>query len=393
MKDFNLEEYKNTKINKKIRAFIEYLYEKFGVSDDDGEFDNEYFSLLSVDDLIESLNYYIENYPVNAQITGDNYISFVTRFFKMLMDDYEIKNEIFMDIGLKNQFFIKAKKIISSLKETENKSCATDEQYEKLNEGINDFLRNNFSVDTIYDGIQNYNDGFKAGAIKKPKNYYRFVSIIPIKLIMKFALGNSIVISLKLEDLDIENGVLTIDSAIRLPLDEELIGLLKMYLEIRKYVLSFCTAQESKLFIKYNGEPYSNKEYDVFFKIMKDCIGTQSADLFVIRRISELLDKGLDMFTIARLSDKSNEMCMKLLEDNNSNTMVNAKIEKIFNDRTINEKFRVKKKGYLECPYCGNNVEAISEEWVLVQFKKDGKKHLACKKCRGENEEFSIQNI
>ncbi len=48
--------------------------------------------------------------------------------------------------------------------------------------------------------------------------------------------------------------------------------------------------------------------------------------------------------------------------------------------------FKIKRKGYIDCPYCGNSYEAVSENWLLVQFAKDERLYLACKECRGKYE-------
>ena len=48
--------------------------------------------------------------------------------------------------------------------------------------------------------------------------------------------------------------------------------------------------------------------------------------------------------------------------------------------------FKIKRKGYIDCPYCGDSYEAVSENWLLVQFEKNGKLYLACKECQGKYE-------
>lgn len=389
MPNFNLKEFKKVNTNTKVRVFIEFLYERFAVSPDSEEFDNDYFSLFNDDDLIESLEYYIKKNSVTAQGTASNYITYITNFFKKLSDEYDIKNEFFVNIDQNNQLIAKSKEIISKLKKTESKDIATDEQYEDLISGIDDFL-NNLNINDLYDEILNC----KNRGNNYTKQYHRFMSIIPVKLVMKFALGNLKIISLEYSDLDMENNILRVNG-FHLPLDEELIQLLKKYLRIREYILNLYSKQESKLFIKQNGEPYikstSDREnvpsYGSFFKIMKDIIKTESAEIFAARRILEMLDRGIDISTISRISEKSLNKCIELQKSNNKEEDVINKLNLFFNENTnIDKKIVRKKKGYIKCPFCSEDVNAISDEWILVQYANSDKKYLACRKCRGENE-------
>lgn len=389
MSNFNLKEFENKNPNTKIKVFIEYLYEKYGVSADNEEFDNEYFSLFNDDDLLESLEYYIAKNSITAQVTAQNYITYITDFFKMLSRNYDIKNDFFTDMKLYNQLISKSKKIISKLKLSESKDYATDEQYEMLNNGIDKFL-NELVIGDIYDEILQYKNKKK----KHIKLYNRFISTIAIKLIMKFALSNSTTICLKLDNLDMINNTLSING-FQLELDEELTEILKKYLKVREYILELYSIEESNLFIKHDGKSYIKNyksngkmpDYASFFMIMGDSIGTRSADLFSARRILEMLDNGIDISTVIKLSDKSIEKCIEL-QRNNSEGEVNKKLHLLFDKgRLSKKKIITKKKGYLKCPFCDNEVKAISDEWVLVQFEDDSTKYLACRKCRGANEQ------
>lgn len=180
MDGFNLREYQVKNSNTKIKVFIEFLYEKFGLSMDDQSFDNDYFLLFNEDDLIESLNYYIYKNSVTAQITANNYVTYITDFFEMLSNKYNIRNDVFINIDRRNNFMLKVKEIVSLLKQTENKEIASDDQYEKLNSDIDNFL----STCNERDIIAQIND-LKGKEIKTYFIYHRFVSVIAVKLVRK----------------------------------------------------------------------------------------------------------------------------------------------------------------------------------------------------------------
>ena len=54
--------------------------------------------------------------------------------------------------------------------------------------------------------------------------------------------------------------------------------------------------------------------------------------------------------------------------------------------KILQRELNIQRKGYLKCPNCNKEVEAISDEWVLVQFENSKRKYLRCKYCRGNNE-------
>ena len=99
MEKFSLKKVKNDIDNTKQKAFIKYLYEIFNLSEEE-EFDNDYFSLLNEDDLIESLNYYIKHNSITSKTAGNNYITYLEEFFKILAKSYDIKNDIFTNVEL-----------------------------------------------------------------------------------------------------------------------------------------------------------------------------------------------------------------------------------------------------------------------------------------------------
>ncbi len=385
MDKFNIKEY--IPKNPKESALIEYAFLKCGLPLGSDEFENEFFSLFTVDDLIESMKYYIEKDSITAKITAQNYITNIGEFFDMLRT-YGIVNDIFTDISLKNQLYTKAKEATLLLKDSESKDIADDELYEKLKSGLDEYFRR-LVINDIYEEL----DRIKSGKLKYVSLYNRFISGIAIKIITQYALSNLTTISLNIEDVDIDNSTLTVNGFI-LELTDELKNLLKDYLRIRAYVLRTSSMTEGKLFVKHNGEPYikyrndrrNSPNYVAFFYILKDIVNTRSAEIFASRRILELLNKGLDISTVAQLSGISKEKCEELQEKNQNKEEANKKLSAILSgDKEIDKKIIVNKKGFLKCPFCGKDTKAISDDWVLVQLKENGIKYLACGVCKGAN--------
>ncbi|EPR12044.1 hypothetical protein [Ruminiclostridium papyrosolvens] len=396
MTEFSLKEYRKNPQNAKEKVFFEFLFERFGgLAYDDEEFDSELFTIFDEEHLIESFEYYIAKNHITSQQTAENYITNITTFFDMLSNDYNIKNEIFVNKELYKSFLLKTKYIISKLNETKSKDVATSEQYEVLNYYIDNFLKT-LSIEDIYDEINKFYD--KKYSKKKVyiKSYNRFVSSIATKLVMKYALANRNIAYLELKDLDLNYKILHVNG-FELPLDDQLTNLLQEYIKIREQVLNIHSKQKSTLFIKADGEQYTfisrNEEHvdcTRLFKIMKDCTGGVASDLYASKRILEMLDKRIDMSIVSNLSGRTTDKCQELFVSNLSGGADRLIQFLKQEDEIIPKKVAEKQSDYIRCPFCGREKNAISEEWILVQFEKDGKKYIACKGCKGNNGKFRL---
>ena len=47
-----------------------------------------------------------------------------------------------------------------------------------------------------------------------------------------------------------------------------------------------------------------------------------------------------------------------------------------------------KHKGKLKCPFCGRHMDALSVNWVLIQYENESEKYLACIDCKGNGEKY-----
>lgn len=388
MDKFDLSKYKEK--NTKEKVFIEFIYLKCGYEYKSPSFENIYFSLFTIDDFLESLEYYISTYHITAKITAQNYLTFIKNFYEMLNEKYNIRNDIFFNFELKDELDTRAKDIILLLKDTENKNIATDEQCEMLDTGINEFLLNH-NIEQIYDDFCKIKNSKTTN-----RNYNRFVSIIAIKIIMEYALTNLITVSLAMENLDVDNKMLLVNG-FNLPLSEELSVLIKDYLRVRTEILKNNAIESNFLFVKSNGEAYK-KSYETrenvcdvvnFFAIMADVLETQSTDIFASKTILGMLEKGVDVSTIYKLTNKSEKKCIELQNISYTDTERNNKLVSIFNSKSSRKQISTVKKGFIKCPFCGCEVKAVSDNLVLVKFEEDELEYLACKGCKGTIEKQS----
>ncbi len=374
------EEYKKNTYKPKLKYFFEYLDLKFPHSK---KFDNIYFELLDIDDLMESLEFFIEA-TSPAKQTADDYKRALRKFFEELRDEYGIKNDAFTDIVLSEKFEDAVKKRTQSLKQRSVKGQFTDEKLETLRDGVDEFL-NTLNLDRlIEDEIQNYNG--------KSPYYNKFISALTIKLVMKFGLANKTIPRISVEDLDLDKGVLKVNG-FDLHLDAALINFFRKYLAIRKQVTQMNSKDCDELFIRIDGNTIviNNGQADnnFLFCLMNELIKTSAGKQLSYTTIVDLVYKGADVDVLSKLvgvrPDTIRELCKK--EDSE----LKEELELLFSgSKTIIEKKTIDKdyKGALKCTFCGKIHNTDSRNWILVQFGEESSKYLACKDCEGKSGRF-----
>lgn len=115
---------------------------------------------------------------------------------------------------------------------------------------------------------------------------------------------------------------------------------------------------------------------------MKDYNNTWSAEIFASRRILEMIDKGIEIRAISKLTETSEDRCINFQATNIID--YNDRLNQFFlEDSHLDRKVIIKKRGFFTCPFCGRELKAISDEWVLIQYENSNVKHIACKECKG----------
>lgn len=385
MQEFDLEIYR-ANANAKLLSFFEYLYIKLGLKGDE-KFFKEYFEIVNENDLIESLNYYIVKNHVAAQITADNYISSITTFYEELYEKYGVTNEIFLNLEMKKRILKRTKGIITSLRKTESKDVASDEQYETLRIGLKDTM-SHFEYEGIRQEFTDYNNKL----IKNTEQYYSLLSSITVNIVLEYAIKQISIARLLISALNLREKCIKINDY-KLPLNNDMVRLFNLYLLIRSFILQTFSENSEWLFVTAEGQSCLRPtkggkgqiNYDTFFKIVGDYTeGKKSLTPFANKRIIEMIRAGVDISTISELTEKPANTIAKL-DDVSREQRQKEEALLIFLKEDKNN-FKIKRKGYIDCPYCGNSYEAVSENWLLVQFVKNGKLYLACKECQGKYE-------
>ena len=385
MQEFDLEIYR-ANANAKLLSFFEYLYIKLGLKEDE-KFLKEYFEIVNENDLIESLNYYIVKNHVTAQITADNYISFITTFYEELYEKYGVTNEIFLNLEMKKRLLKRTKGITTSLRKTESKDVASDEQYETLRIGLKDTM-SHFKYEDIRQELTDYNNK----SIKNTEQYYSLLSAITVNIVLEYAIKQISIARLLLSALNLREKYIKINDY-KLPLNNDMIRLFNLYLPIRSFILQTFSENSEWLFVTAEGQSCLRPtkggkgqiNYDTFFKIVGDYTeGKKSLTPFANKRIIEMIRAGVDISTISELTEKPANTIAKLDDVSREQRQKEEALLKFLKEDKNN--FKIRRKGYIDCPYCGNSYEAVSENWLLVQFVKNGKLYLACKECQGKYE-------
>lgn len=370
MQEFDLEIYRED-ANAKLLSSFESLYIKLGLKEKE-TFLKEYFEIINENDLIESLNYYIVKNHVTAQITADNYISSITTFYEELYEQYGIANEIFLNLEMRKRLLKRTKEITTSLRKTESKDIASDEQYETLRNGLKNAM-SHFQYNDICQELV----GYKNKSIRNITMYYRLLSVITVNIVLEYAIKQISIGKLLLSDLYLEDKYIKINGY-KLPLNDDMVKLFDLYLPIRAFILQIYSENCEWLFVTAEGQSClrptkGGKEqinYDSFFKIAGDNMkGKKSVTPFAHKRIIEMIRAGVDISAISELTERPAATIAKL--DNVSREQSqkeNALTVFLKEDRN---NFKIKRNGYIDCPYCGNSYEAVSENWLLVQFAKD----------------------
>ncbi len=361
------DEYKNNKYYVKLKYFFQFLEDFYPVR----MYEEDFFSSLEADEFLLALEYYIEKKNNPAQNTVSDYQMAFISFIKMLHHNYGIRNSTFFDNEKEDAYKKAANSIINGLKKQEHRGCLDENRYEILVAEIDNSIRRYENNTEILSAIENSNKN------DSRKIYNEFVSVIAIKLVMIYGLKNKRIRDLKIDAINIEKKTLQID-IFELPLNVEMIGLFERYLIIREQILKTNNVQSHYLFVTIEGDGYDSYGTgyigSLFSLLKREGLPKISVTEIGYRRIVELVDRGANIAILANLTGHKNEI-IKQYENERLTTEDIVYLVKKFDDT----------KGLLKCPFCGEEKEAVSENWVLREVYVDGNpiKRITCKNCKG----------
>ena len=363
-----IESLKNKNDKLKARFFLNCLRYDFGEA---ALINPDIFGIIDKDYLLKSLDDYLSNSP-SKQAAGD-YRRTILALCETVCNNYKLINDFLLSVPEKNDFENNARDMIALLRPPERRECMSHDDYEKLIEEIRAFYNTKNLEEEIEKSIsiENY----------KPNHYGRLVSALALELVQKYGLSNETIPSLNISDLCLQDRILQVES-FRLPIDDGLAQNFALYLKSRQLIIENTSAQTQRLFIKKNGTHYLDTngypDASQLFLLMKYALDHTTTAKLRYKTITELVLKGANINLLSQLTKVKVKRIAELCVGSPS------ELETIFkaNDtRPLRPRVRV--KGQMQCPFCGNSNDACSENWILIQVSGDEKKYLACRECRG----------
>ena len=89
------------------------------------------FALLNENDLIGSLEYYIERNQIASKQTVGAYVGYLKKIFGNLENDYKIKNDVYVNGDFIRSFYLAVERITSKLNSRVNKDRASGWQKDR----------------------------------------------------------------------------------------------------------------------------------------------------------------------------------------------------------------------------------------------------------------------
>lgn len=363
----------------KIKEFNKFLCDEFKIENVNEGIDVYFLGEIDIEFIIRGLNRYIEANNVSAQNTADTFVTAVYELLIHVERKYGAKNGILSDMDKHKEFLERTKEVTSKLRSTISKDIATDDDFEKLVNCVDLYLEEH---DDIESELSNEINLLITSKREKLWHYPNFISIIATKLLMEYGLKYNVIISLNVNDVDLENRNIIING-ILLPIHSDLVGLLKIYMPIRKQLVTHYNYIHEKLLVRYmTGGPYLPREYGKLYNLIRKSFKSFEAEAFASKRILEMLDNGLDTYLVSKLTGFDVTRCVTIQYENRTND----RSEEYCADKIrvfLSNKKQVDASQFIICPFCGVKKNANIENWIIVKFEEDNNKYIACKGCKG----------
>ncbi len=384
-----------------IEVFFEFLSSQIFDSDVS---DVDDFALLNETDLVRSLEYYIDRNKITSKQTAGAYIGYLKNFFENLKNDYKVQNNVYVNGDFLPSFYAELERITSKLNSRVNKETATEDEYKDLIKKIK-IAENNYSYDIAVFEIDNQIDKYvekcreyiikhqidkKGKEPEEPAILFRLImSVCATRMVVEYGLKNSSIILMKISDIDIDNGIIK-RGKYSLPISENLKKNLNEYIKIRQYLLAKLEKTQEILFIKCNGEAIDGTSASdkLFGSVMGEDSSKKSTP-YAYGCIERMIKAGLNLYTIREITGHSDTVYKNLCNFMKEEESIQQKITEFILPKNIQ---KTRKKYYINCPICGKEVKAISQNLILVKKHNDDTLYLYCREC-GEKEKAKFGGI
>lgn len=232
-------EVKSDTYQSKIKSFREFIVEVKKICD--GTYIT-YFKAMSVDEILESLDYFIRRNHIKKETVAKHYCEMIKKFFHFLRSKGVENKEFFLCLGRKgNDSFdsIVRNYVISDerLKRPESNEEYEDDEIIILIERANSIINNSLNHEhELFSG-------------KKKYSFKKFTAAIGVKLIILSGTSFNNISKIELQDFDVKEKTIKISGyELHLPID--------LYLQLKEYIRirSLINTKNTKLLVKSDGK-------------------------------------------------------------------------------------------------------------------------------------------
>lgn len=269
----------------KINVFKEYMLDTIKLNDINYE---RILRGMNEEEIIKSLEDYVLTRGIKFINTANCYMTVLKEYFMFLLNQLEIRNEVFSSIERLN----KLEKLVGdqikklNLREADDKKPISENGFKRLNDHCNRII-DEFEINQM-----------KAFDGKYKNPYDNFVSAMMTKIVMFFGVKSFRPLEIEKNHLDLDLNMLKIDNYwIHLP--NNLSRQLKKYYRIS---IELFGQKSNMLFVDRNGNSFDANSYGQTYKVINDIFGTSSAEIVAKYTIIEMIKQGINVSLILDLT-------------------------------------------------------------------------------------------
>lgn len=294
---------------RKIYVFYEYVVLELQAKD------VNYQSILTgikVNELLNSLEYYVKNYDVKYATTAWNYISVVTVFYQYIYEEFGWENKLFENKSEKAELNVAYDNKIKELKlnRKEQVHPLSDAEAEQLINACNEKL----SIADDDEILNGYYNGVFAN----------YISSLACKIILLYGTKNNVINELKITDYNGQLNKLKINGFwVHLP--DELSLQMQRYMKVRDKLIE--NPKDDRLFVDIAKER-DKIDYSKMFNILKEVVGHNKGMAVAKYGIMQMIRSGVPSHVIKEFTGYANDVynhCLELVDEQDGIMMMREK--------------------------------------------------------------------